>query len=128
MEEDSDTYAIIGAAMEVHNVLGQGFLESVYSEAFAVELGARHIPFRRECSLNVIYKGTALPCQFKADFICFERVLVELKALARLSGNEAAQVMNYLKATTIEKGLLINFGSPRLECKRFIWQDGRRQP
>ncbi len=74
------------------------------------------------------YKGTALPCQFKADFICFERVLVELKALARLSGNEAAQVMNYLKATTIEKGLLINFGSPRLECKRFIWQDGRRQP
>ncbi len=127
MSDDSETYAIIGAAMEVHNVLGQGFLESVYSEAFAVELGARNIPFHRERSLSVIYKGTPLPCQFKADFICFDRVLIELKALARLSGTEAAQVMNYLKATTIERGLLVNFGGPKLEYKRFIWQDGRHQ-
>ncbi len=121
MEDDSDTYAIIGAAMEVHNVLGQGFLESVYSEAMVVELTARGIPFRRECPLSVHYKGTALPCQFKADFICFDRVLVELKALARLSGTESAQILNYLKATRIAKGLLINFGSAKLEYKRYVW-------
>ena len=127
MDDDSDTYAIIGAAMDVHKWLGRGFLESVYGEAFAFELGARNIPFRRECSLDVIYKGTALPCHFKADFICFDKVLVELKALAKLSGTEAAQVMHYLKASTIEKGLLINFGAPSLECKRFVWQEGRHR-
>ena len=113
--------------MEVHKVLGQGFLESVYSEAFAFELTARSIPFRRECPLSVIYKDTALPCQFKADFICFDKVLVELKALAKLSGKEAAQVMNYLKVSKIEKGLLINFGTYSLEYKRFIWQEGRNR-
>ena len=102
-------------------MLGQGFLESVYSEALVVELNARSIPFRRELPLSIVYKGTALPCQFKADFICFDRVLVELKALSRLSGTESAQVLNYLKATKIRKGLLINFGAAKLECKRFVW-------
>ena len=121
MDEDPDTYAIIGAAMEVHNVLGQGFLESVYGEALVVELNARNIPFRRELPLSVTYKGAALPCQFKADFICFDRVLLELKALTRLSGTESAQVLNYLKATRINKGLLINFGAAKLEYKRFVW-------
>ncbi len=125
MDDDSETYAIIGAAMEVHKVLGQGFLESVYGEAFAFELNARSIPFRRQCPLSVVYKGAALPCQFKVDFICFDNILVELKALAKLSGTEAAQVMNYLKASDIEKGLLINFGTYSLEYKRFIWQEGR---
>ena len=121
MDDDSETYAIIGAAMEVHNVLGQGFLESVYSEALAIELNARSIPFRRELPLSVIYKGTALPCQFKADLVCFDRVLVELKALTRFSGNESAQVLNYLKATKISRGLLINFSAAKLEYKRFVW-------
>ena len=121
MEEDSETYAIIGAAMEVHNVLGRGFLESVYSEAFAVELNARKIAFRREAPLNVVYKGTALPCQFKVDFICLDNVLVELKALPRLSTSEVAQILNYLKATKMRKGLLINFGAEKLQCKRYVW-------
>lgn len=75
--------------------------------------------------MNIIYKGTALPCQFKADFVCFDKVLVELKALAKLSGTEAAQVIHYLKASTIEIGLLINFGADSLDCKRFVWQQSR---
>ncbi len=121
MEEDSETYGIIGAAMEVHNVLGRGFLESVYGEAFAAELNARKIAYRREAPLNVIYKGTALPCQFKADFICFDNILVELKALPRLSAPEVAQILNYLKAAKMRKGLLLNFGAEKLQCKRFVW-------
>ncbi len=121
MDDDSETYAIIGAAIEIHNVLGRGFLESVYGEALVVELNARQIPFRREHPLDVVYKGTPLPCRFKADFICFDTVLLELKALPRLSTIEIAQILNYMKATGIRKGLLLNFGAEKLQCKRFVW-------
>ena len=116
---DPETYAIIGAAMEVHKILGCGFLESVYHEALAIEFERKNISFRRECALPVTYKDVVLPCQFRADFICFESVIVELKALARFSSADEAQTINYLKAAGLQRGLLLNFGAASLEHKRF---------
>lgn len=117
---DPQTYAIIGAAMEVHRVLGCGFLEPVYQEALAKEFLLRGIPFRREVELPVTYKGELLAVKYKPDFICNDEVVVELKALDKLGGKEKAQVINYLKATGLERGLLLNFGTVRLEYERLI--------
>src|SRR5438874_13690145 len=111
-EKDPRTYAIIGAAMEVHKQLGCGFLEPVYQEAMEIELAARGIQFQRQVELVIAYKGKPLRCTYRADFICFESIVVELKALAKLGGSEMAQIINYLKATSIKLGLLINFGAP----------------
>ena len=105
-EKDPRTYAIIGAAMEVHKQLGCGFLEPVYQEALMVEFSKRQIPFRREVTLPIFYKQVRLNTPYRVDFICFEEVVVELKALARLSGTEEAQLINYLKASEHEIGLL----------------------
>ncbi len=117
---DPRTHAVIGAAMEVHNVLGRGFLEAVYQSALACELTARGIPHRREVDLPVWYKGRILDCHYRADFVCFDEVIVELKALDELGGREQAQLMNYLKATGMEVGLLLNFGSRRVEYQRLV--------
>ena len=116
---DPQTYEIIGAAFEVHRHLGPGFLESVYQEAMALELTERGVPFRREMELTVRYKGRVLGCGYRADFVCHEKIIVELKALAGLSTREHAQLINYLKATGMSRGLILNFGTPRLETKRF---------
>lgn len=117
-ERDPRTYAIIGSAMEVHRQLGNGFLEAVYQEALAIEFKIRAIPFQREVTLPVSYKGHALSCQYRADFICFDSVVVEIKALSELSGKDEAQLLNYLKATGIHVGLLLNFGSSSLQYMR----------
>jgi GxxExxY protein len=117
---DEQTFEIIGAAMEVHRELGHGFLEAVYQDALAREFVARGIPYHAEVELPVSYKGQQLRCGYRADFICFETVLVETKALARLSGGEEAQVINYLKATGLQRSLLLNFGAPSLEYKRLV--------
>jgi GxxExxY protein len=106
--------------MEVHQQLGCGFLEPVYQESLAIELSKRGIPFRREVELTIHYKGQRLCTAYCADFVCFVSVIVELKALARLSGTEEAQVINYLKATGYEVGSLLNFESRSLEHRRFV--------
>jgi len=119
-KRDPRTFAIIGAAMEVHRQLGGGFLEPVYQEALAIELAARGVPHRREVELPVYYKGQRLNTSYRVDFLCYDSVVVELKALAKLSGTEEAQILNYLKASGQETGMLLNFGTPSLEYKRFI--------
>jgi GxxExxY protein len=119
-ENDPRTYAIIGASMSVHRELGCGFAEPVYQESLALEFAARHIPFVREEKLSLAYKGQPLRTKYSPDFICYDSVVVELKALNRVGGIEEAQVLNYLKATGHEIGLLINFGQKSLEHRRFI--------
>ena len=117
---DPLTYAIIGAAMNVHGILGHGFLEAVYQEAMEYELVALGIPHQREFPLPIQYRDRILNTSYRADFLCYGSILVELKALQKLSGNEEAQVINYLKASGLEKALLINFGASSLEYKRLI--------
>jgi len=118
---DEQTYSIIGAAMEAHRELGFGFLEAVYQDALAIELGSRQIPFEREVTLPVFYRGQRLPSSYRADFICFHEVLVEIKALGRLTGVEEAQTINYLKITSLSRALLLNFGARSLEYKRLVF-------
>src|SRR5882762_3064404 len=119
-DRDPWTYAIIGAAIEVHKQLGCGFLEAVYQEALAIEFSKRNIPSRREVRLPIHYKGLLLTIVYCADFICFDSVVIERKALAHMSGTEEAQVINYLKATGYEIGLLLNFGARSLQQRRFV--------
>lgn len=122
---DPQTHAIIGAAMEVHRQLGPGFLEAVYQEALAIELADRVVSFKPQRELPVFYKGRKLHCFYKADFVCFETVIVEIKALKSLTNTELAQVLNYLKATGLDRALLLNFGGPSLEFKRLVFSPSR---
>ena len=115
-----ECFNIVGACFEVHKSLGCGFLESVYQEALAIEMKERNIPFEKEKILKIFYKGTQLEKIYVADFVCYQSIIVELKALSALTSQHDAQVLNYLKATGIKLGLLINFGEPSLKYKRLL--------
>lgn len=116
-----EVYAIIGAAMEVYNELGNGFLESVYQETMEIELGLRGISFSSQHELFLYYKGRRLKKHFIPDLLCYNGVVVDLKAIERLTSVEIAQMQNYLNGMRFELGLLINFGArSSLECKRVV--------
>jgi GxxExxY protein len=117
-----EVYAIAGAAIEVHRILGSGFLEAVYQEAMEIECSVRKIPFVSQQILQIQYKQHTLKKEYIADMVCFEKIIVEFKAFDKLTGREESQVINYLKATGYKVGVLINFGShPKLEWKRFVY-------
>ena len=115
-----EVYAIVGAAMEVHRVLGCGFLEPVYQEALEIEFSKLGISHHSQKELQIRYKNLTLKKTYLADFVVFDKIIVEIKALSRLSSLEEAQLLNYLKATGFEMGLLINFGAESLEWKRMV--------
>ena len=115
-----EAYQIIGAAMAVHNELGSGMREIVYGDALEVEFKLRGIPFQREQTFNVVYKGVELQHKFKCDFVCFKNIIVELKAEKGLTDIDRSQIINYLKITKYPLGILINFGESSLMYERYI--------
>ena len=119
-DRDNDTFSIIGAAMEVHRILGCGFLEVIYCDALGIEFGLRTIPFTSQVTCGAEYKGHQVRGSYRIDFVCFERVVVEVKARATTSPADEAQIINYLAATGLRVALLLNFGGARLEYRRFV--------
>ena len=119
---DPRTFAVIGAAYEVHRVLGSGFLEIFYKDALAIELRERGIPFEREAPCRIEYKGRALRDDYKIDFVCYNEVILEVKARSVTGPADHAQVLSYLASAKLRCGLLLNFGTPKLEHRRFIWE------
>ena len=117
---EAETYEIIGCCMEVHSQLGVGFSEIVYKDALEHEFKRNHIPFAREVRYKVKYKDIILPHEFVADFVVFDSVILELKAVTDLSNEHFEQTLNYLAVSRMEVGLLINFRKPKLQYKRLI--------
>ena len=116
-----EVYAIVGAAFEVYNELGAGFLESVYQEALEIELSSRRVPFTSQPPIAIHYKGQPLSKTFVPDLLAFDSLIVELKAIDQLTGREEAQLLNYLKATGKKVGVLLNFGAqPKLQWVRRV--------
>jgi len=115
-----ENYKVIGCCMEVHKQLGSGFLEAVYQETLAIEFSEAEVPYFEQEELQIKYKGNYLDKTYIADFICFDEIIVELKAVSELADIHYAQYFNYLRATELKLGLLINFGSKSLEYKRII--------
>ena len=116
-----EVYAIVGGAIEVHKTMGNGFLEPVYQESLEIELAARKILFDAQKRLRLFYKDVELKKEYVPDFVCFEKIIVEIKALERLTNVEIAQLINYLHATKLKVGVLINFGSSgKLEWNRYV--------
>jgi GxxExxY protein len=115
-----ESYAIIGACLKVHTELGPGFLEAVYQEALEKEFLKRKIPYKRHQKLKIFYDGGALDKFYVADFICHNQIVMELKVASEFSTTQFKQLQNYLKATKLKLGILVNFGKPSLNYKRII--------
>ena len=113
-----ESYDITGCLMDVHRELGCGFLEAVYQVALAIEFKKAGIPFKREVSLKINYKGVTLTKEYVADFVCYDKIIIELKAVSQIADIHKSQVKNYLKATDYRLGILANFGSTSLETAR----------
>ena len=118
--DDPRTYAIIGAALEVHRVMGTGFLELLYKDALVIEFQRRNIPFEPEVPCEVAYKGHLLRGNYRMDFVCYKSVVLEIKARSGTSPADHAQVLSYLASARIRHGLLLNFGTSKLEHRRFV--------
>lgn len=116
-----EVYKLNGIAMKVYNELGFGFLESVYQEAFEIELKRNEIFFEREKDIDIYYDNIKLNKGFRADFLCYDKIIVELKANSDLTGKDTSQLINYLKATGYKVGCLYNFGSDELQYKRLVF-------
>ena len=116
---EQETYQIIGAAMKVHSILGPGFTEKVYQEALAVEFAECGIPFEREKEIQAVYKGIVLSGKFIPDFICYDKIIVEIKAVKELDDVHRSQAINYAKIAGYSLSLLINFGEKSLVKERF---------
>jgi len=114
-----ESYEIIGAAMKVHGIMGPGFTEKVYQEALALEFREQGIPFEREVTLHAAYKGVELEGTFIPDFICYDKIIVELKAVRELDDVHRAQAINYAKVAGFKLSILINFGESSLNYERF---------
>ena len=114
-----EVYRIVGAAMNVSNELGCGFLEAVYQEALEIEFADCQVPFEPQKRINTSYKDRMLKKEYFADFLCYGKIIVEIKAIKRITEIEEAQLLNYLKATKLPLGLIINFGHPKMEWKRY---------
>lgn len=115
-----EVFAIVGAAMEVHREKGCGFAEPVYQECLEIELAERKISAEAQKEMAIFYKGRQLKKTYLADFVAYRKIIVELKALDQLTSREESQVINYLKSSGLEVGVLINFGAPSLEWKRIV--------
>ena len=115
-----ESYRIIGACMEVHRNLGPGFLEPVYQESLEHEMKVQKITFQRQQKLDLFYNGTKLQKYYVADFVCFGQIIMEIKAINFLNQLSCSQLVNYLKATNFQLGLLVNFGERSLNYRRFI--------
>lgn len=114
-----ESYRIVGACFEVYNEIGCGFLEAVYQECLELEFGIQNIPFRAQEALTLEYKGETIKQRYAPDFICYEKIILEIKAVKELADEHRAQVHNYLKATGMSLGLLVNFGHyPKLQYER----------
>lgn len=125
MLRDPRTYAIIGCAMAVHRKLGHGHLEKTYQQALAVEFQNQGIPFQQEVQFDIIYDGVLLPAKYRGDFVCFGEILVELKAQLGVGLPETHQMVNYLRITGLATGLLLNFGLPSLQQRRYVFTHTR---
>ena len=119
-DRDPETYAIIGAAMAVHTELGCGFLERVYQEALAIEFEERGIAYNKEVMIPVTYRGKPLDAVYRADFVCFNSVIVEVKAISDLIDAHSSQALNYLKATGLQRAMILNFGESRMKFRRVV--------
>ena len=118
------SFAIVGAAMEVHKILGSGFLESVYQAAFEKELILRGIPFQHQVELPVSYKGDMVGV-YKADLVIEDKIFIEIKGISKLNASHNAQALHYLAATGLQLAIIINFGVSSLECRRVVKSENK---